>query len=106
EQLSRRIVAALQLTLTSGEHQALAERLFKRPEAYEFYGKARFEIGRYSRAAYDRAVGNLLQAEPLEARNALLISTRGLVYCMYRINGIECESDPMRLAQECLIEAA
>ncbi len=105
EELSRRIVDALQLTLTSGEQQALAERPIKRPEAYEYFGRARLEISRFTRASYDRAVAYLRQAELIEGPNALVSATLGWVYCMYRVNGMECEGDALALAHECLATA-
>jgi len=79
ERVSREIVRALDITLTSDEHRRLAERPIADPRAFELFLQARQEIRRY---AADRAVTLVREAIRIEGETppltALLTWTKVL----------------------------
>jgi TolB-like protein/Tfp pilus assembly protein PilF len=76
ERVSREIVRALDVTLTSDESRRLAERPIADARAFELYLQARQEIRRFDMKALDRAEKILSQAVEIEG------ATPPLVYLM------------------------
>ena len=75
EQLSRRIVEALKLTLAPEEERRLAVHAIPDPRAYDVYLRARQEIWKFSTGAIPRAQELCHQALSLAGENALLTAT-------------------------------
>ncbi len=69
ERFSRQIVAALKLTLTPGEQQALLDRPIKNPLAYELYFRARQEA-QDDQASHRSGSDLLEQPRPRPSRNS------------------------------------
>jgi serine/threonine protein kinase/Flp pilus assembly protein TadD len=66
ERVSREIVRALDVRLTTDEHRRLAERPIKNAQAFELYLQARQELRRIEGASVVRATKLLLQAVRME----------------------------------------
>jgi len=105
ERLSRQIVAALKLTLTTDEQSALSDRPIKDPVAYELYLKARLEFNKTTKPGLDRAVMFLRQAEAVEGPNLRILTMLVWTYCWYRNMGWETPLDAVALAREVLSRA-
>jgi len=74
ERVSREIVCALDVTLTSDENQRLAERPIADPRAFELYLQARQEVRRFEVNALDRAATLLSQAVEIEGETPPILS--------------------------------
>ena len=72
ERVSREIVKALGVTLTSDEDRRLAHRSIEHPRAFELYLQARQEIRRYGSASLDRAESLIRNAMTIEGDTAPL----------------------------------
>ncbi len=83
EKVSRAIVDALKLRLTSEEQQRMSERPIDNVAAYECYLKANQDIWRFTEDALDRAVRYLQHALDIVGDNALLYSGMAYVYWQY-----------------------
>ncbi|MEO8226711.1 MAG: protein kinase [Gemmatimonadota bacterium] len=68
ERVSREIVAALGITLTSDEDRRLAQRPIENARAFEFYLQAREEMRRYDARALDRGEALVRRAMEIEGR--------------------------------------
>ena len=79
EEISRKIVKALQVKLTDTESRAVAERPIDNAAAYECYLQARHEMFRFTPESLDRAERLVDAALELMGENALLLATRGMV---------------------------
>jgi len=101
EKVSRSIVDALKLRLTSEEKQRMAERPIDNVAAYEFYFKANQEIWRFTEDALDRAVRYLQHALDIVGDNALLYSGMALTYFQYVNMGAKQE-EYIAKAEKCL----
>jgi tetratricopeptide (TPR) repeat protein len=74
ERVSREIVRALDVTLTSDEHRRLAERPIANVRAFELYLQARQEIRRIRGDALERASQLLSQAVAIEGETPPLLA--------------------------------
>ena len=74
ERVSREIVRALNVTLTSDEHRRLAERPIANARAFELYLQARQEIRRIRGDALERASQLLSQAIAIEGETPPLLA--------------------------------
>ncbi len=74
ERVSREIVRALDVTLTSNEDRRLAERPIANARAFELYLQARQEVRRMSRDALERASRLLSQAVAIEGETPPLLA--------------------------------
>jgi non-specific serine/threonine protein kinase len=83
EEISRKIVSALELRLTDAERQGIAERPIDNPAAYDCYLRARQEVYLFSEAGLDRAQKLVDTGLRLIGENSLLLATRGLVSWYY-----------------------
>jgi len=79
EELSRKIVAALQLRLTDAEERGIAERPIDNAAAYDCYIRARHEVYLFTREGLHRAKKLADTGLSLIGENALLLATRGMV---------------------------
>jgi len=80
EKVSRSIVDALKLKLTTKEDAQIAERPIDNVAAYECYLKAKAEIFKFTEKAIDSAIRNLQNAIDLIGDNTLLYSSMALAY--------------------------
>jgi TolB-like protein len=78
ERVSREIVRALDVTLTSNEDRLLAERPIANARAFELYLQARQEIRRIREDALERASGLLSQAVAIEGETPPADGPHGL----------------------------
>jgi serine/threonine protein kinase/tetratricopeptide (TPR) repeat protein len=105
ERLSRQIVAALRMTLTPDEGQALAARPIKSPDVYDRYVRARHEMRKATKPANDAALALLREADAIEGDNPFLTATLGWLFCTYPFWGFETDFDPLEQADRCLAAA-
>jgi len=97
ENVSRSIVKALKLMLTSEEKERLAARPIDNVAAYECYLKANAEVNKMTGDAINRAIRNLQNALDIMGDNALLYSGMAHAYLQLVNVGVEHE--------ECLARA-
>ena len=83
EQVSRSIVGALKVELSSSENQMIAERPLDNVRAYELYLRARNEIGRMTEESLDRALEDLERGLDIVGENALIYAAMGYAYWQY-----------------------
>ncbi|HET9362757.1 MAG TPA: protein kinase [Vicinamibacterales bacterium] len=79
EEISRKIVEALQVRLTDGELRILAERPIENLAAYECYLKARHEMYLVAGDSLDRAQKLVDDGLAIIGENPLLLATKALV---------------------------
>jgi TolB-like protein/Tfp pilus assembly protein PilF len=79
EEISRKIVKALQIKLTDTEARAVAQRPIDNPAAYDCYLQAHHEMLRFTPKSLDRAQKLVDAGLALMGENPLLLATRGLV---------------------------
>ena len=83
EEISRKIVSALQLRLTDAEAQDIAERPIDNAAAYDCYMRARHEVYLFTADGLDRAQKLVDAGLSLIGENSLLLATRGMVSWYY-----------------------
>jgi serine/threonine protein kinase len=83
EEISRKIVKALQVKLTDTESRKVAERPIDNPAAYDCYLRAHQEMLRFTPTSLDRAQRLADEGLALIGENPLLLATRGLVSWYY-----------------------
>ena len=83
EEISRKIVKALQIKLTESESRAVAERPIDNPAAYDCYLQARHELFLVTPESLDRARTMVDRGLALIGENPLLLATRGMVSWYY-----------------------
>jgi|SoiMethySBSTD1v2_1073268.scaffolds.fasta_scaffold47713_3 eukaryotic-like serine/threonine-protein kinase len=83
EEISRKIVKALQVKLTDTESRAVAERPIDNPAAYDCYLRSQYEMFQFTPASLDRAEKLADAGLAIIGENALLLATRGLVSWYY-----------------------
>ena len=98
EQVSRAIVAALQVQLSSGEDLRLARRAIDHPAAYESYLRAYQEIMQWDPAALDRAERHLDNARALVGEHAVVLAGYAALQ-FQRVNLGLAQEDTMRRAR-------
>jgi non-specific serine/threonine protein kinase len=82
DEISKAIVSALELKLTSQEERGIAKQPIDNVAAYEYYLKAYHEIGRFDERSIDRALQNLQDGITIIGDNALLYA--GIAYAYYQ----------------------
>ena len=100
EKVSRSIVNALALKLSSEENRRLGEREIKTVQAYEAYLRARQEIYRWTEPALERARLHLENALAIVGENALLFAGLGNVYATYAHAGFRMDEATLSKAEE------
>jgi len=104
ERVSRSIVAALKLKLTTGESSKLAERPFENVVAYDYWLKAQQEIWRFAKDSLDRALRYLDEAMEITGDNATIYATRAEAYFQHVNMGIK-QDEYIVKAEECIEKA-
>jgi len=100
EKLARRIVAALQVALTTAEDRQLADRPRVSGAAYECYLRARQEVALWTESALDRAAENLQAALEMEGENAFLLASLAQVYAAYAGGGFRVDRKFNKAAED------
>jgi non-specific serine/threonine protein kinase len=101
ESLSRRIVEALKLKLSSTESLRLGEKPIQDIRAYEYYLRAKQEILSYSSEGLERALDYLRQGEQIIGENVVLLSAMGQVHWQFVNAGISTDPECLTRAERC-----
>lgn len=83
EKVSRSIVDALKLRLSTQERQKIAEHPIDDYRAYEYYLKARQEMWRFTKESFECALQHLKIGMAIIKNNTQLYATLGQVYFLY-----------------------
>jgi non-specific serine/threonine protein kinase len=100
EKVSRSIVKALELMLTSEEGQKIAERPISDIRAYDFYLRHRQEIWKGSEESLDRALDYLQKGLAIVGENVLLFAGMANVYFQFYNWGIRTDELTLLKAEE------
>jgi tetratricopeptide (TPR) repeat protein len=100
EKVSRSIVKALELMLTSEEGKRIAERPISDIRAYDFYLRHRQEIWKGSEESLDRALDYLQKGLAIVGENALLYAGMANVYFQFYNWGIRTDELTLLKAEE------
>jgi len=101
ERCTRSVVTALELRLTAGDAQGLAEPAIASFPAYDCYLRARYEGWRWRRESIDHAVRLLQHASKIIGENLRLLTALGLVHLQYREAGLDLTECPLVEAERC-----
>jgi serine/threonine protein kinase len=101
EQISRKIVDALKMKLSTQEEQQLAARPIENVQAYEFYQRARQEIYTFTQDGLTRALDLIQQGLDVAGDNEVLFAAKGMVYWQYVNAGITSDDTYLDKAEEC-----
>ncbi len=88
EEITSAIIAALRLKLTGEEKKKISERRIDNVQAYEYYLKAKREIGLWTKEGCDRALQYLEKGLEIVGENAMLNAGIGYAYYSYANLGI------------------
>jgi non-specific serine/threonine protein kinase len=105
EEITSAIITALRLELTGEQKKKISERRIDNVQAYEFYLKAKREIGLWTREGCDRALQYLEKGLEIVGENAMLNAGMGYVHYSYANLGIRSEENGKKaemFAQEAL----
>lgn len=83
EKVSRSIVDALKMKLTSEEKKKIAKRSIDNVHAYDCWIQARYDIEKYTKKTFESAINNLQNALDIIGDNALLYAGMGYAYYSY-----------------------
>jgi TolB-like protein/tetratricopeptide (TPR) repeat protein len=100
EQLSRRIVEALHVTLTPDDHHRLASRPISDVHAYDTWLRAQHEIYKFSKEGFDRGIQLIRQAQNITGENALLHAALGYAHVLSYDFGIRHDPGTLERADE------
>ena len=100
EKVSRSIVGALKVKITSDEEKHIVERPIDNVQAYECYLRAIRELQRFSKESIERALGDLQIGLNIIGDNALLFTGMALVYCHSYETGIRATEETLAKAEE------
>jgi TolB-like protein/cytochrome c-type biogenesis protein CcmH/NrfG len=101
ERISRVIVSALQLRLSTEEDRRLRTRPIDNIHAYECYLRARQQGWRWRKDAIDQAIQLLRNGLAIVGDNARLYAALGIAYLHYREAGIDFGESPIAEAEAC-----
>ncbi len=104
ENISERIVSALNLKLNTKEKEHLAKRPIGDVRAYDAYLKARREINLMSEEALERAEQLIKNALQIIGPNDVLLATKGYIHLSYIILGLRPDTSHLFVAEKCLDE--
>jgi non-specific serine/threonine protein kinase len=100
ERVSRSIVDALKVKLSSEENKKIAERAVDNVHAYDCLMRARQEIWKYTEDSLQRALQYLKNGLNITGENVLIYAGIGLVYFQYYDTGISTDEDNLKKAEE------
>ncbi|MGD2153130.1 MAG: hypothetical protein PVG79_07650, partial [Gemmatimonadales bacterium] len=105
ERLSRRIVDALQVTLTGDEDRRLAVRMLPDVRAFDCYLRARQEMYRMTESGLGRALELIEEALEIVGPNALLYAALAEVYYLHQEGMVRLDEEPLKRADSWVAEA-
>ncbi|MGD8698998.1 MAG: protein kinase, partial [Gemmatimonadales bacterium] len=105
ERLSRRIVDALQVTLTGDEDRRLAMRMLPDVRAFDCYLRARQEMYRMTESGLDRALELIEEALAIVGPNALLYAALAEIYYLHQEGMVRLDEEPLEHADSWVAEA-
>ena len=100
EDMARRIVTALELTLTPDEDRRLRDRPIADVRAHECYVRARQELWRFTAEGLERARRLIQNGLEIVGDNEMLFAVMGTVHWQYVNGGIDPSPDHIRRAAE------
>jgi non-specific serine/threonine protein kinase len=101
EQISRRIVDALKMSLSPSEDRRLAERPLDNVRALECYQRAWRELYKFTREGLDEALALIETALGLVGDNELLYAAKGAVHWQYVNAAIRADAQDIEQAEAC-----
>jgi non-specific serine/threonine protein kinase len=104
ENISQKIVGALNLKLNKKEEQHLEKRPIGDVRAYDAYLKARREIYLMNEEALERAEQLINNAIQIIGPNDVLFSTKGYIHLSYIILGLRPDNSHLEIAEKYLDE--
>jgi TolB-like protein len=102
ERISRVIVDALEIRLTTAEDRRLADRAIVDVHAYECYLRARQEAWRWRHDAIAHAIQLLRNGLAIVGPNAKLYAALGHAHLQYREAGVDLSERPLDEAEHCM----
>jgi non-specific serine/threonine protein kinase len=99
--ISRAVVDALAVRLTSNEKKRLSEHRISDIRAFEYYLRARQEVYTFTAEGLDRALGYLKRGAEVSGDNVALWAAMGYVYWQYINAGISSDPAYFQKAREC-----
>jgi serine/threonine protein kinase len=105
EQISRKIVDALKMKLSSQEDRRLAERPVTNIRAFECYHRARTELYKFTEEGLDNALRLIQTGLSIVGDNELLYAALGTVYWQYVNAAIRADATYLDKAEECARKA-
>lgn len=103
ERISREIVEALRLKLSSGEERRLAARPLDNVQAFELYLRSRQEAYRFTPDALERSLDYLQRAQELAGENILLTASQGYLYFQMVNTGVNPDPENLTRSRECAL---
>ena len=100
EDMARRIVTALELTLTPDEDRRLRDRPIDDVRAHECYVRARQELWRFTAEGLERARRLIQNGLDIVGDNELLFAAMGTIHWQFVNGGIDPSPDHIRRAAE------
>ena len=100
EDMARRIVNALELTLTPDEDRRLRDRPIADVRAHECYVRARQELWRFTAEGLERARRLIQNGLDIVGDNELLFAAMGTIHWQFVNGGIDPSPDHLRRAAE------
>jgi len=100
EDMARRIVNALELTLTPDEDRRLRDRPIADVRAHECYARARHELWRFTADGLERAERFIQNGLDIVGDNELLFAAMGTIHWQYINGGIDPSPDHLQRAGE------
>jgi len=99
EKVSRSIVDALKLKLTSDEDHRIASNPIPNIYAYECFLKARHELWKWTEAGLNNALDYLQKGLEIVGENPVLLAGMGYVYFQYNNTGIKTDEGIIQKAE-------
>jgi serine/threonine protein kinase/cytochrome c-type biogenesis protein CcmH/NrfG len=101
EQISRQIVDALKMKLSSQEERKLSERPVANIHAFEYYHRARHELYKFTEDGLDNALQLIENGLSISGDNELLYAAKGTAYWQYVNAAIRSDEAYLDKAEEC-----
>ena len=105
ERVSRNIVKALEIRLSSKEEKKLSERPIENIQAYEYWLKARYEVFQYQNENMVRAIEYMEKGMKIMGDNALLYAGLGFVYIQFYNSGLRTTAQTLKEAEKYALKA-
>jgi serine/threonine protein kinase len=101
EQISRKIVDALKMKLSTQEDLKLSERPVTNIHAFEYYHRARHELYKFTEEGLDNALQLIEKGLSTGGDNELLYAAQGTVFWQYVNAAIRSDEEYLDRAEDC-----